>query len=336
MTLMPDALAVALERAWTGWRGRRRNHGNVEHDFRLDLPVQKHWGGRVAFYLFLGGTGGGFVFLEIVLRWLGVLGTATAALGMWIGLALAFLSLLAIFDHLGPVARWRFLYAFRRPRQSWISRGVIIVTVLVLLRAVLAVPTIPGAEGAPWVEGTALGDGLRLLVLGFALAFIVYSGLVISSWNAIAFWNSPLVPVLFVGFSFLGGLAALPVIAWWADGLSAMQQVGHAIWPIVLALIAGDAVALALYVHGMGTATRPARASVGLLLRGAERRRFLGGVVILGLLLPAAVVTLEMTGSLGTGTGAAILLVGAAAAVEVGGYLLRETILRVGVYGPPV
>ena len=212
--MVPDRLALALERAWTGWRGERHHHGNVDHGFQLDLPVQKHWGGRVAFYLFLGGTGGGFVFLEIVLRWLGLLGTATAALGMWIGLALAFLSLLAIFDHLGPVARWRFLYAFRRPRQSWISRGVMIVSVLVLLRLVVALPTVPGAEGLPWAEGTVLGDGLRLLVLGFALAFMIYSGLVISSWNAIAFWNSPLVPVLFAGFSFLGGLAALPVIAW--------------------------------------------------------------------------------------------------------------------------
>ncbi|MDO8485554.1 MAG: NrfD/PsrC family molybdoenzyme membrane anchor subunit [Candidatus Limnocylindrales bacterium] len=333
---MPDRLALALERAWTGWRGERRNHGNVDHGFQLDLPVQKHWGGRVAFYLFLGGTGGGFVFLEIVLRWLGVLGTATAAWGMWIGLALAFLSLLAIFDHLGPVARWRFLYAFRRPRQSWISRGVMIVSVLVLLRLVVALPTVPGAEGLPWADGSILGDGLRLLVLGFALAFVIYSGLVISSWNAIAFWNSALVPVLFVGFSFLGGLAALPVIAWLADGLTAMEQVGDAIWPIVLALIAGDAIVLALYLHGMSTATRPARVSVGMILRGAERRRFVGGVVTLGLLIPAVVVTLETIGSLGTGTGAALLLVGAVAAVQAGGYFLRDTILRAGVYGPPV
>jgi polysulfide reductase chain C len=234
------------------------------------------------------------------------------------------------------VARWRFLYAFRRPRQSWISRGVAIVTALVLLRLLVAVPTIPGAGWAPWAEGSTLGDGLRLLVLGFALAFMLYSGLVISSWNAIAFWNSPLVPVLFVGFSFLGGLAALPVIAWLADGLSAMERAGQVIWPIVLALIAGDAIVLALYVHGMSTATRPARASVGMLLRGGQRRRFLGGVVGVGLLIPALAVTLEMTGSLGTGTDAALLLVGAVGALEAGGYFLRDVILRVGVYGPPV
>lgn len=336
MTLLPDGLALALERAWSGWRGERRSQGNIAHGFQLDMPVQKHWGGRVAFYLFLGGTGGGFVFLEIVLRWLGVLRTATAAWGMWIGLGLAVLSVLAIFDHLGPVARWRFLYAFRRPRQSWISRGVAIVTVLVLLRLIVAIPTIPGAEGAPWAEGSAFGDGLRLLVLGFALAFMIYSGLVISSWNAIAFWNSPLVPLLFVGFSFLGGLAALPVVAWLADGLAAMEEAGEVIWPMVLALIIGDAIALALYVHGMSTATRPARVSVRMLVRGERRRRFVGGVVTLGLLIPAVVVTLEITGSLGRGTGAAVLLVSAVAALEAGGYFLRDTILRAGVYGPPV
>jgi polysulfide reductase chain C len=336
MTLVPDRLALALERAWTGWRGERRSHGNVAHGFQLDMPVQRHWGARVAFYLFLGGTGGGFVFLEIVLRWLGVLRSATAAWGMWIGLGLAMLSLLAIFDHLGPVARWRFLYAFRRPRQSWISRGVMIVTALVLLRLVVAVPTIPGAERLAWAEGSALGDGLRVLVLGFALAFMVYSGLVISSWNAIAFWNSPLVPVLFVGFSFLGGLAALPVIAWLADGLAAMEAAGEVIWPIVLVLLAGNGLMLALFLHGMSTATRPARASVDMLLNGDERRRFAGGVVALGLLIPGLVVVLEVTGSLGTGTGGALLLVGAVAALEAGGFFLRDAILRVGVYGPPV
>lgn len=336
MALVSDRLARLLERGWSDWRGERVSHGNVAHGFQLDMPVQRHWGGRVAFYLFLGGTGGGFVFLEIVLRWLGVLEAATATWGMWIGLALALLSLLAIFDHLGPVARWRFLYAFRRPRQSWISRGVAIVTVLVLLRLVVAVPTIPGAGWVPWAEGSMLGDGLRLLVLGFALAFMLYSGLVISSWNAIAFWNSPLVPVLFVGFSFLGGLAALPVVAWLADGLPAMEEAGETIWPIVLALIAADAIVLGLYVYGMRTATRPARVSVSMLLSGTERRRFAGGVVTLGLVLPAVIVILELSGSLGTGPGAAVVLLGAVAALEAGGYLLRDVILRVGVYGPPV
>jgi len=328
--------ARILERAWTGWRPERRSRGNVGRRFDLAFPVQQHWGARVAFYLYLGGSGAAFVFLEVVLRGSGTLGVRTAAVGMWIGLALAVLSVLAIFDHLGPVARWRFYLAFRRPRTSWISRGVIMVTALLALRLLVALPTIPGAEGLPWGEGSLAGNVLRALVLAFALAFMLYSGLVISSWNAIAFWNSPLVPVLFTGSSFLGGMAALPAIAWLAEGLPAMQAVGTVVWPYVLALLVGNGIVLTLYVQGMSTATRPARASVRMLLRGPVRSRFLGVVVAVGLLVPLAIVGLHVAGSLGGGTGAAVLLVAAVAAVEAGGYFLRDAVLRAGVYGPPV
>lgn len=336
MAERPTSLVAALERAWTGWRGEVRSHGNIDQPFELAMPVQRHWGARVAFYLFLGGTGAGFVFLEVLLRWSGVLGAATAAWGMWLGLALAILSVVAIFDHLGPVSRWRFYYAFRRPRTSWISRGVIIVTSLVVLRLIVAVPTLPGAEGLPWAEESALGDAIRVVVLGFALAFMVYSGLVISSWNAIAFWNSPLLPVLFVASSLLCGLAALPVLAWIVEGLPVMVEVGNSVWPMVLVLLAVNAVLLALYLHGMSTATAPARASVRMLVRGPARERFLAGVVVVGLAAPAVVIALAALGSQGDSPGGAALLAVAVVGVQAGGYLLRDAFLRVGVYGPPV
>lgn len=319
-----------LERAWSGWRAERGPHGNVGRAFDLAFPVQRHWGARVAFYLFLGGTGGALVFLEVLLRWWGLLGVRTASVGMWLGLALAVLSAVAIFDHLGPVARWRFYLAFRRPRTSWISRGVIVVTVLLALRLLVALPTVVTA--LPWAEGSAAGDALRALVLVFALAFMLYSGLVISSWNAIAFWNSPLVPVLFTSSSFLGGLAALPALAL-VEGPEAMDAVGAVAWPWVLVLAATVAVLLGLHLQGMSTATRPARVSVAMLVRGPLRGRFLGGVVGVGLLAPAAAVALQLAGAL---PAAGLLLLLAAAAIEVGGYLLRDAVLRAGVYGPPV
>ena len=338
MTKQPSRIALLLEGLWSGWRSAgRHGHGNLGRPFDLSFPVQQHWGALVAFYLYLGGTAGGFVFLEVLLRWFGVIGARTAAAGMWIGIALSLLSILAIFEHLGPVARWRFYLAFGRPRRSWISRGVIIVTALVALRVLVALPTVQGAEGLPWAEGTVLGNGLRALVLAFALAFMLYSGLVISSWNSIAFWNTPLLPVLFTGFSFLGGMAALPAVAWLVEGLPAMRAVGAVAWPYVLALLAVDGTLLALYLMGMSTASRPARVSVRMLTRGALRGRFVGGVVLLGLVLPAVIVALTILGLLdgGAGAGAAVLVAGVAA-IEVGGYLLRESVLRVGVYGPPV
>lgn len=326
-------IARALERAWSGWRPERGPHGNVGRLFDLGFPVQRHWGARVAFYLYLGGTGGALVFIEVLLRWWGVLGARTAAVGMWIGLALAVLSVVAIFDHLGPVARWRFYLAFRRPRTSWISRGVIIVTTLLLLRLLVALPTLPAAGSLPWSEGSPAGDVLRALVLAFALAFMLYSGLVISSWSSIAFWNSPALPFLFTTSSLLGGLAALPVLAWAAEGPSAMDALGATAWPWVLVLLLVETAMVALYVQGMSTATRRARASVRMIVAGPLRARALIGVLVIGLAAPGLVVTLHVLGALPL---AGVLLVAAAAAIEVGGYLLRDVVLRAGVYGPPV
>ncbi len=336
MNAMPGRLSRALERVWSGWRPDRHAHGNIGRPFDLGFPVQQHWGAKVAFYLYLGGTGSGLVFLEVLFRWQGDLDGRTAAVGMWIGLAFAVLSALAIFDHLGPVSRWSAYFAFRNMRTSWIARGVTMLFVLLALRLLLALPSLPGAEGLPWAEGTALGDVLRALVLVFAFAFMAYTGLVISSSNAIAFWNTPLVPVLFVGSSLLGGLMALPAVGWIAGGPAAMHTVGTIAFPYAAQVLAVDALLLALYVYGMSTTTRPARVSVGMLLRGTLRRRFIGGAVVLGLVLPAVVLVPQAIGALTCTVDTAWIFLAAVAAVQAGGYFLRDAVLRAGVYGPPV
>ncbi len=336
MNAPPRSLARGLERVWTGWRPARHPHGNVGRPFDLSYPVQRHWGAKVAFYLYLGGTGAGLVLVEVLLRWQGDLDAGTAAAGMWIGIALAVLSALAIFDHLGPVARWRAYFAFRNMRTSWIARGVTLLFALLVLRLLLALPSLPGADGLPWAEGTAAGDALRVAILVCAFAFMAYTGLVISSWNAIAFWNSPLVPVLFVGFSLLGGVAALPAVGWVAGGPAGMHTVGTIAFPYALVLLGADSALLALYLYGMSTATRPARVSVAMLTRGALRRRFVLGAVVLGLVLPAMVLVPQALGAISCTVDTAWIFLAAIASLEAGGYFLRDAILRAGVYGPPV
>lgn len=333
---MPTAASRALERAWTGWRGPRRSEGNVDHRFVLDYPVQRHWRWKVALYTYLSGTSAGLVFLEVLLRWLGVVDGTTAAWGMTVGLGLSLLAVLAVFDQLGPVARWRFYYAFRRPRTSVVTRSVIMATLLIALRLVVLLPGLPGAGGLPWAEGTPGGDAIRAVVLVVAIVYIVFSALVLSSWNAIPFWNSPLLPALFVGFSLLGGITALPVFAWLAEGLPAMQALSGTVAPAALGLLAVDALLLLLYLHGMSSATRPARVSVAMLLHGPVRGRFLVGLVAVGLSAPAAILALEVGGVLGDGTAGAALLAGGAAAIQAGGFFLRDAFLRVGVYGSPI
>jgi len=310
--------------------------GLTEAQFIMSLPTASHWNWKVAFYLYGAGTSAGLIFLELVLRGLDVLDERVALCGMWVGLALALASLAMLFDHLGPGARWRFLYVFRKPRTSWIARGAIIVTVLVFLRIMVLIQSLPGFEGLPWSEGSVSGLFLRGAVLLFALAFMAYSGLVLSSWNSIAFWNTPLLPILYIGYSFLGGMAALPIIALVIGGEVGLQGVGPVFLPSLLILLFANGFVLLLYVWGMSSGTLPAQESVRRLVRGEHRLSFWLGIVGIGLVAPMVVVALILGGALGSGPTVAAAFAAASLAVQAGCFLLRDNILRVGVYGYPV
>ncbi len=310
--------------------------GFGETKFVIDLQTQRHWTGGVGFYLYGFGTSAGLIFLEVLLRALGIVGPGAALWGMWVGLGLALVSLGVLFNHLGPGSRWSFLYVFRRPRTSWTARGAIIDTVLVLLLILALLPSVRGFEGLPWGEGTAGGTVLRVAISLFAVAFMAYSGLFLSSWNSIAFWNTPAVPILFVGHSFLCGMSALLLVEVVAEPGKALLIVAPALWPYLLALLLGNAFMLSMYILGMSTATLPARESVRRLVRGEHRWSFWIGTVGIGLALPAIVAAVAVSGRLGTGTPAMFMLVAACLAIQLGGFLLRDNILRVGIYGYPV
>ena len=255
---------------------------------------------------------------------------------MWTGLALVLVSLGILFDHLGPGSRWGFFHVFRRPRTSWTARGATIVTVLVFLQILVLLPSVRGFEGLPWDEGTVSGIILRGAILLFAVAFMAYSGLILSSWNSIAFWNTPALPILYVGYSSLCGMAALllvELITGWSRGSGV---VGPVLWPYLLALLLGNASILLVYVWGMSTGTLPARESVRRLVRGEHRWSFWAGTVGIGLALPTLVVAFAASGQLGADTATMFLLVVTCVAIQVGGFLLRDNMLRVGIYGYPV
>ena len=310
--------------------------GLGETKFIIDLQAQRHWNWKVALYLYGAATSAGLIFLEVALHGIGAIDEGTELRGMWTGLALVLVSLGILFDHLGPRSRWGFFHVFRRPRTSWTARGATIVTVLVFLQILVLLPSVRGFEGLPWDEGTVSGIILRGAILLFAVAFMAYSGLILSSWNSIAFWNTPALPILYVGYSSLCGMAALllvELITGWSRGSGV---VGPVLWPYLLALLLGNASILLVYVWGMSTGTLPARESVRRLVRGEHRWSFWGGTVGIGLALPTLVVAFAVSGQLGADTATMFLLVVTCLAIQVGGFLLRDNMLRVGIYGYPV
>src|SRR3989338_6778481 len=64
--------------------------GLTDAKFIIDFQEQRHWDWKVAFYLYGAGTSAGLIFLELVLRDLGVVDERVALWGMWIGLVLLF------------------------------------------------------------------------------------------------------------------------------------------------------------------------------------------------------------------------------------------------------
>lgn len=310
--------------------------GFGETKFTVDLQTQRHWNWQVAIYLYGAGTSAGLVFLEVVLRGIGVVDEQKALWGMWVGLGLALVSLGFLFSHLGPRSRWGFFYAFRRPHISWTARGATIMAVLVLLLVLVLLPSVRGFEGLPWRESTTTSVILRGATALFAVAFMAYSGLILSSWNSIAFWNTPALPILYVGYSSLCGMAALLLVELFTGWGKGLGNVGPVLWPYLLALLLGNAFMLLVYVWGMSTGTLPARESVRRLVRGEHRWSFWAGTVGVGLVLPTLVVAFAVGGRLGTDAAAMFLLVVTCLAIQVGGFLLRDNILRVGIYGYPI
>jgi protein NrfD len=310
--------------------------GLTTTSFTLELRSQRHWDWKVAFYLYGAGTSAGLILSELLLRRWNVIDEVTALWGMWMGLVLALLSLAFLFSHLGPGARWRFMYVFRKPRTSWIARGAIIVTVLVLLRIVILLPSVPGLRDLPWGEESGAGAVLRAGAMFFAAAFMAYSGLVLSSWNSIAFWNTPLLPILYIGHSLLAGVAALPLVVLAIHGGQKLAALGSILWPSVMTLLIINGLLLLIYVWGMATATIPARESVRRLVRGEHRWSFWIGVVVVGLALPFVMIGLASGRELAADASTVVWLALACVAIQVGGFLLRDNFLRVGIYGYPV
>ena len=304
----------------------------MTQEFVIDrFRVQNAWDWRIAFYLFLSGASGGLLFVEILLRIFGVIEESTAVIGAWIGLGLAMLSLLVLFTHLGAGrARWRFYYAFVNPRQSWISRGAIIVTILVGLRFTFLLPEI--WHGLPWGEGTIVGSSLRGAIMALALAFMAYSGLVMSWWKSIPFWNTFMLPALYVCYSFLGGVAALPIVTVIAEGRSGLADVTSVMWPLLLGLIILNALVLFVYVWKRASQDSAALESVRRLTQGSSRWSWWLGVVSAGLVIPLVIIALAAGDVIGTSVAATSILILTCLAILVGSYLLRYCVLKVGIY----
>ncbi|MBI4320119.1 MAG: polysulfide reductase NrfD [Chloroflexi bacterium] len=295
----------------------------------MRIVPQGIWRWKIAAYLFLAGMGAGAFIV-------GVVGDITghvlpAKIAMTFAIPVVAVSTFFLIWDLGRPEK--FFTAWLHPGTSWISRGFFILSALILVGAI---------EIALWVWPLNVLDAnagaravLQVIGLVFAIATCIYTGILIGIVISRPFWNSPLLPVLFLISAISTGIGGLFFITpiWLAiAGISDARP----IVPFMTLLEQVDMVlivleAVAVYVY-MAIVLDRAPHAVYLLTRGQLSAHFWGGFVLVGLLVPFAIE--YFTFSMADANGKMLSSFIAGVLVLIGGYLLRQLILAAGIRSP--
>ena len=280
------------------------------------FETQQVWDWRAAAYLFLAGVGSGSTLVATAYALLFESYSAVTGVGLTMGPLLVILGCLFLFLDLGrPFLSY---LAPSRPGHSWISRGFLILSAFVILGLIHSALWI-----WPWQvmeEGGGIWTVLGVSNAILALLTAIYTALLLGS-SPLPFWNTPILPVLFLVSSVSTGIAAilfvtLHLLRWslpYGEVSFLLQADGVLIVLEILLII--------LYLYGMKLGT-VAKASVMNVVRGRLAGLFWVGLVAIGLVIP---LVSEWAGDWTFLPTVCTLI---------GGYLLRHIVVMAGIKIP--
>lgn len=249
------------------------------------LRPQREWGWQIAVYLYLAGIGAGSFMVGLAMDWWAHTPYPSRAILLWGPLLVAIGAPFLILD-LG--IKTRFLKACLNPKTSWISRGFLILSAFIIVGLAvwgMSLVSLVGISDEP----TSL---LALDVLGFilALATAAYAGVLLQSLKYIPFWNTPLLPLLFL-VSALSTGAMLVILSALGYGLLVPHQQFHpqlmdVLVPTEQILILIEGVILGLYLLSTYRTREQGRSSVRLLVSGNLKLVFWLGIIVSGFFFP--------------------------------------------------
>jgi formate-dependent nitrite reductase membrane component NrfD len=281
----------------------------VSDIFNMELRAQQEWSWLLAIWLFLGGTGSGLFLLYMIFG----LPVFFGALALGCILCGGVVLLLELGT---PLRAWRTIF---RAGTSWLSRGVIFVVLFIGTCALSIGPKLGIFAWPAGLDGGTVEQVLGWIAALCAVMITLYPAFFfLSTSQAIPFWNTPFLPLLFVGYGVLGGEGAVLLVSSYLGSVPA--QMG----PLGIILIVLNALLLAGYLLAVDRSSDAVKESIRMLNRAPLSFVFWVGAVVIGLVLPLL----------------AILFVPAAvpaagACILVGGLLLRYSLLKAGVYVPP-
>lgn len=296
----------------------RAKYEQLIQDLRTELRPQREWSqGRGIFMVighFVVGVAGGTWLFSLLYG---------SRMGLTLAFALGALGGVLHLANLGhPGRAWKMALQFRR---SWISRGFYGLSLFLAGGFVYLVPM--WLPGAPWGGDSVFAlVGKVVSILGM-VTIIGYMGFVYTASKGIPFWNSPLHPALYIGYALRGGIAGL-LLAQLADGvwLANLNSL-LLLWSGITAIVA---LFFGLEIHGaLSSGNAAARRSVRELFAGSVAIYFYGGILLLGLLIPASLVWAGLSGPVSAGA-----MITLALASAMGDFYMKYCTIRAGVYLP--
>jgi formate-dependent nitrite reductase membrane component NrfD len=226
---------------------------------------------------------------------------------------------------------WRFYRTFppfsNAWKTSWFARGIlfsVLFGTFAFIQIVAGQPDI-----ANWIGHSVANPiyytfgvlaGLNALGVG------IYGGFIMNYVKGIPFWNQGLLPIVIM----LAGVA---------DGFGLMMAVGLAggdasvVWAETGSryLLLLNVLLIVTYLISAGYTSAVAKLSINELLKGPSAFMFWGGLVVLGLAVPAVISLVTLVSS---GEASTVLLIIAVTSHTLGAFALKYCLLRVGIYRP--
>jgi len=310
------------------------------------------WGTVDITYIFLGGLAAGGFFISALL----VLGNkldsgdrlAAARYGAFIAIAAAILGALLLPTELGhPFRAWRVYLNFASGWSSPMFYGAWLLLLFIGTSFFYALTFIGRND-----EGMLAWKGARkaLAYIGLAIGFALglYYGVLHAAMPARPFWNTPLLPLLFLFSAYATGISGVILVRSLLHKKSTepeaerqYQTSEYQLYGWMLAFVLGQLAIIALFIlFGAGFGALGVRHAVWVFLPGGVLAAgFWTWVVLVGLVAPAAIALLYMSPRLfrhGTFIAprfAGILL---PIALLFGGYMLRYFVVIAGQITGPV
>jgi len=302
-------------RAQSERRSCPERRDNMEiHQWMINYTRQTEWIDRRGIFLWIafyaGGLGGGLYLVSLYFN---------SLWGMFISwLIVAVIKGGAHLVYLGkPLRFWRIV---SRPRSSWLARGIIFVLAFILFSAVQL-------AFSYWLPGSAAEIAFKVLGGISALAVTIYTGFVLNTVKAVPFWNSTLLPILFVLCGILGGFGLSAVIAMNGGDVDLAAAETGSRWLLIV-----NALLIIVYLWMAANRATTGKQSVMEQMRGSLAPVFWIGIVVLGIIIPLAIAFTSYY----VGEVSSVLLVTGVVCEVIGGLALRYCVLKAGAYSPLV